>query len=935
MFITIGVTVLALVILGRLFAGFYVDYLWHQSVDRTDVFWGVLVTKLVLFAAFTAVFAALAIINLLIADRLAPTAFTANTHPVVERFHDVFGRRTRVLRIGIAVLLALLVAAPAVGRWQDWTMFQHSRSFGIADPQFGHDVGFYLFRLPFITFVVDWLYAALIIVLLLTLAAHILNGGIVFAPPRPRVRAATKAHLAILLAVLALVKAADYWVTRFELTSVVRGIVRGPTYSVVNAQLPAVVLLALIAVLVAGLYLSTLKTGSWRLPLIGSALWVVMAIVGGIIYPAVIQALVVNPNQSEREQPYIERNVLATRAALGIDDVESVPVDFGVITEPALSQQTEPLTNVRLLNPVVMLERFRSDVGDSAGLTINDLDPDRYDFDGRVQQMIVGARELDLDTIPNKSWQGRHLISTHGCGVVLSPAGQVEQSGRPVFQEAELDRRELYFSDQISGYAVVGTDVREIGCPGAGENTYEGSGGIRIGSGFRRLMFAVDNLDYNLIGSSAINADSRFLMVRSVGDRVQRLAPFLTFDNDPYPVTLDGRVLWVIDAYTTSNRYPYGESADRRQLIPGSGLDQPLNYVRNSVKAVVDAYTGDASFYVMDDVDPVLRVWRAAFPDMFEPLSAMPAGLVDHLRYPEELFRLQTAAYSKYRLDPKDFFDRDRAWSVAQAPADQIQPQAISGATPTAPDQTSRQQQDFQGDGAAARFIPYYSMFTPPGSTTSSFELFRPFVPFSTDDRRRELQAFMTASSDPATYGRLVSYELTSPLPDGPGLVSDTMSSEPTVSREITLLNQQGSEVLLGDLQMIPIADGTIWFRPLYVAPQASTRVQFRYLIASYRGKAAIGTSLGDVLGKLFAGFDDDLGDVVGGGGTPAEPSEPVDPNEPTVEATPEELLQQADALFAEAEDELRRTGDLGAYQSKIDEATALVRQALDGLTGG
>jgi uncharacterized protein len=427
-FIAIGLTLLTLLVVGRLFASFYVDYLWFDSVDRTDVFWGSLLTKVTLFVAFALVFILLAVINLLIADRLAPTVYSANTHPIIERFHDVFGRRLRLLRIGIAVLLGLLVAAPAFGRWQDWMFFRHSRSFGIADPQFGHDVGFYLFRLPFITFVVDWLFAALVLVLLITLAAHILNGGIVIAPPRPRMRAATKGHLAILLAVLALVKAADYWVTRYELTSVVRGIVRGPTYSVVNAQLPAVVLLAMISVLVAGLYLSTLRTGSWRLPLIGSALWVVVALVGGVIYPAVIQALVVNPNQSEREQPYIERNVLATRAALGIDDVATVPIEFGAITEAELSANTAPLQDQRLLNPVVMQERFRSDVGDSAGLTINDLDPDRYEFDGRTQQMIVGARELALDTIPNKSWQGRHLHTWLRCDDGSCGAGR---HGRP------------------------------------------------------------------------------------------------------------------------------------------------------------------------------------------------------------------------------------------------------------------------------------------------------------------------------------------------------------------------------------------------------------------------------------------------------------------------------------------------------------------------
>ena len=303
-------------IFGRAIARFYVDYLWHDALDRGDVFWGVIGAKFTLFALFFLAFLLLAFANLFIADRAAPTSFPANVHPYVERFHEVFGQRLRLVRYASAFVMAIVVALPAVAQWQSWLLFRNSKSFGVADPQFGADVGFYVFQLPFLTFLLDWMFVAVILVLLFTAAAHILNGGVVFVSPVPAVRHATKAHIAVLLAVLAVLKAGDYWLDRYELTNSTRGIVDGATYSVVNAQIPAIMLLILIALLTAGLYLSVIKTDSWRLPLLASALWLIVSIVGGVIYPAVVQSLIVNPNQESREQVYIERNVEATREAL-------------------------------------------------------------------------------------------------------------------------------------------------------------------------------------------------------------------------------------------------------------------------------------------------------------------------------------------------------------------------------------------------------------------------------------------------------------------------------------------------------------------------------------------------------------------------------------------------------------------------------------------
>jgi uncharacterized membrane protein (UPF0182 family) len=930
--IAIAVVVVVLVVSARFLSGFYVDFLWHRSVDRTDVFWGVLGNKAMLFGLFAAVFIAVAVLNLIIADRLAPSSFAANMHPVVERFHLLFGRRLRLVRFAAAVFFGLLFALPVTAHWRDWLLFRNSQSFGVTDPQFGNDIGFYIFRLPFITFALDWFYAAMVFVTLLVVLTHILNGGVVIQQPRPKIRRATKAHLAVLLALLAVVKAADYWVTRYELTTERRGFVQGATYSVVNAQLPAVVLLALIALLVAGLFLFSLKTDSWRLPLIASGLWVVVALLGGVVYPAVVQALVVNPNQKDREAPYIERNVLATRQAFGIADVVEETVAYGTLSAAEITADASPLRDVRLLNPARLVDRFRIDQGQRSGLTIRDLDVDRYEIDGRTQQVLTAARELDLTSIANKSWQGTHLIFTHGCGLVQASASQVESSGRPDYEPVPLERPELYFSEGLSGYAVVNTSVSEDVCPDqTNAGPYQGDGGVELSSLIRRVAFALHFLDYNLLGSSAINDDSQLLTVRDVRERVGAVAPFLSLEGDPYPVAVDGRAVWVVDAYTTSDRYPYAQNADLSQLTSTSGLGFAFNYIRNSVKATVDAYDGSVSLYVSDPDDPIVRAWQSAFPDLFLPLDQMPATLREHLRYPEDLFRVQTAHYSKYRLSPSAFYERNGAWSVAQGPSSLprlIDSGAVSPVTvdPAAP---STAADAFASESGSARFVPYYSMFRTPGQTEPSFQLLRPFVPFSTNDNRTELQAYMVASSDPDTYGQLTAYVVEGAV-DGPATVAATMESDPAISQQITLLDQKGSSVYYGDLQLVPLSDGLLYVRPLYVESDTSKQLSYRYVLVSYQGKAAFGTTLQQAIAKLFPGFTTDLGDVVGAGTT--EPTEPTTPTDPSTSQDPAELLAQADELFAQADDALP---DFAKYAELTAQARALVKQALDLLANG
>lgn len=948
--IVVGAVAFFILIFGRGIASFWIDLLWHRALGRSDIFWGQLTAKLTMFAACFVVFLLLGWINLWVADRTAPVRLESNVPPVVQRFHEVFGRRMRLVRYGVAALLGILVSLPATQQWQDLLLFRNSKDFGVTDPQFGADVGFYVFRLPLLSFLSDWLFAALLLIIVMSAITHVLNGAVLFAGMVPTVRQATKVHMAVLLAILAVVRAGDYWLSRFDLTNETRGVVQGATYAVVNAELPALMLLVLIALLTAVLFLITIRTDRWRFPLIASVLWLVVSIGGGSVYPSVIQSLVVRPNQAERELPYIARNVDATRAAMALDAVATEPIEFNSLSAADIEADPEPFENVRLLSPGLMLSRFAIDRGEVAGLQVDDLDVDRYEINGEREQVLIAARELDLEGIPNQSWQGRHLVSTRGCGLVMAPVSQVTSSLRPDYISVDLDRPELYFSPSMTDYALANTSVAESGC---GDGAYSGTAGIEMSGIFRRAVTALSFLDYNLLASSAVNSDSQLLLIRDVRDRVEKLAPFLDYDGDPYPVVVDGGVQWVIDAYTSTNQYPYAQSIGNVQLTRSTGLSRDANYVRNSVKATVDAYTGEVKFYVLDADDPIISAWQGAFSDMFTPIEEMPNELREHLRYPEDLFRVQTELYSKYQISAEDFFQRTGAWSVSQAPS--VQPRAFfdgAGATDAAGSG------EFATELNTERFVPYYTLLRNSSTGENEFVILRPYVPFSTDDGRTELQAYITASSDPDTYGRLTTYLVDQdPLPAGPYRVATQAESEQLISREITLQDNEesGTDVLFGDMQIVPVADGLVYVRPFYVAIDGIT--EYRFVIVSNENRATFASTMTEALTDLFPGLDLELPersdvDVTSGASneepasdeasgdsttddaasesTSDEPSLTV-PDSPDERVSTAELLLQAESLFAMA-DSLLRDGDLGAYQDTIAQAEAFVQAALDSL---
>ena len=949
----IGIVV-ALVLSARSIAGFWVDVLWHDSVGQLDVFWTLLLTKAGLGATFVAAMVAILVLNMWIADRLRPVSIPRSPEEqALSVYRDLSDRRRLWLRLVVSLVLGLMVGLPAMTQWQEWMLFVNHQSFGASDPLFSRDIGFYVFRLPFATFVVNWVFGALLLVAIVVAVTHYLNGGIRLQTAGPKVTPLAKAHLSVIFAALALVRAAGYWLSRFSLTTSTRGVVQGATYTDVNAQLPATNLMILVSAAVAMMFLWNVRPTrkGWRLPVLATLVWVVVAVVVGAVYPAVIQRFVVQPNVSTKERPFIERNIEATTIGVGLDDVVRKEVSFGSITADDLSANEAPLRDVRQLDPTEMRDRFALDQGLSSFYAIRDLDVDRYAVDGRTQQVMVAARELNGAGIPNRTWVSRHLIYTHGCGLVAAPASTVTTDGRPTYVDLGVEQPQLYVGDVLDDYALLATEQPEQPCPDSAPEPYDGDGGVLLSSPLRRAAFAVHFSEFNLFGSGLITDESRIIWVRNVKERINKIAPFLRYDADPYPVVVDGRITWVIDAFTISSRYPYAQFANVSQLTPGSGLNDTFNYVRNSVKVAVDGYTGTPTFYVVDDEDPIVAAWAAAFPRLFTSVSEAPADLVAHFRYPEDLFRVQTNMFGRYQLNDADlFFSRDAAWSVAQASS--TEPEGGIALAGTAGTAGPTEAIDVQ-DANVLRFEPYYTLFHAPGEAAGSgtFSMLRPFVPFSLDDARKELRAFMVVSSDPSSYGAITLFDVASPLPEGPATVAAEFGSDSVVAQQVTLLDQRGSRVVFGDIQLVPVGKGLLYVRPLYVRPDdANARQVFvRKFLAFYDNKVVIADSLGEAVRRMFPGWTGDIGDRIDDG----ESELPVDESATgTDDAVPDDgsattttvpsasvdtssldaaqLLELAEQVFTEADAALASTPpNFALYQQKQAEARELLRRAL------
>ena len=942
-FLVAGLITLAMSLRG--IAGFYTDYLWFDEVKLTSVWKGVLGTKILLGVVFSVAMFVILWVNLRIADRIAP-AFRpmGPEEEFMERYHEVVGNRTWLVRIGVATLFALMIGPGASGQWNSWILFRNKVNFGAPkDPLFDKDIGFYVFQLPFLKFVIDWLFAALIVTLLVTAVAHYINGGIRFQTPMRKVTPQVKAHLSVLLGALALVKAAGYFVQRFELVYSSRGVVQGAGYTDVKAQLPALRLLFLISLFAFGLFLYNILRRGWVLPVIAVGLWAMVSVVVGAAYPAAIQKFQVQPNESTKERRYIARNIEATRRAFNLTDTRTR--DFAATTDLAasdLQDNVSTIRNIRLWDPLVMRDTYKRQQEIRGFYRFNDVDIDRYDVNGVQTQILLSARELNPGGIPSPSWVNQHLVYTHGYGAVMSPANAVTKEGNPAFQVKDLPpvgsppltQPAVYYGQELGSYAIVRTNAKEIDYTASdGTNhttTYAGKGGVEMSSFIRRAALALRFGDLNPFISDFVTPRSRAMYVRNIDERVRKAAPFLRYDGDPYPIVYRGRVVWMYDAYTTTSRYPYSQRADTSRLSRTSGLTGNYNYVRNSIKVVIDAYDGTMTYYVMDDKDPIAKAYQKAFPKLFTDGKTMDAELREHIRYPEDLFRVQTNMYGQYHmLDAQAFYNRTDAWDIAQEPG------GIKGATTVtqvaggpAGTTTSRE----------ARMVPYYLLMRLPGEEREGFLILQPFVPFSKDDSRKDLTAFMVAGSDPENYGQLQTFVMPRQRPiDGPALINARINQEPEISREITFLNSpgQGSKVILGNLLVIPVKESLLYVQPLYVQSDATPLPQLKKVIAVHGDKVVMRNSLRDSLAAIFGSSPSTLEEVVPGQpvvtppGTEAPPPvTPPDPNDTVVD-----LIGQANA-HADAAAEALRRGDLSAYQRENDSVRDLLRRAGE-ITGG
>ena len=617
------ILVIALIVLITSLRGlaiFYTDFLWFDSLGYASVWRKVLWARIGLGLLFTGVFFIVMWINLFIADRLAPKVRPAGPEEeLIERYHEFVSRRVGWVRFAVSLAFALIAGASVSGQWENWLLFTNRVNFGIADPQFGRDIGFYVFQLPFLSFLVSWGFAAILIIFIVTAVAHYLNGGIrvQVAPGIQRVTPQVKAHLSLLLGLLALIKAGGYWLDRFELTLSTRGTVDGATYTDVNAQLPAINLLLLISLFSCGLLIFNIWQRGFVLPILAVGLWALVAVVAGSIYPAFIQRFRVEPSESNREATFIQRNITATRAGYRLDEINERDFNFEpVLSAEAINDNRVTVDNVRLLDPGIIQDTFQRLQGIRGFYEFNDVDIDRYIVDGQLTQVVLSARELNTGGLPNNSWEAQNIAFTHGYAAAVAPANQTDTNGRPNFivrdvpttfagdsPALRIETTGIYFGEGLGDFGIVGANRDEIdfldtSTDAEATTRYDGDGGVSIGSFLRRAAFALRFGDINPLISSEITGDSRILYIRDIRARAETLAPFLSYDHDPYPVLLDGRMLWVMDAYTTTDRYPYAQRVENqtRSELRGRGLDHGFNYVRNSVKVVIDAFHGSVDF---------------------------------------------------------------------------------------------------------------------------------------------------------------------------------------------------------------------------------------------------------------------------------------------------------------------------------------------------
>jgi len=946
---------LVILLFGSRLATFYTDVLWYSSVGFSDVFTTVLVSRIGIGLVAGVLVTLLVGVNLLLARRLAPPyRMPSPQEEGIERYRDAVEPYARPLLSAVAVAVGLLSGLSVAGEWSTFLLWRNGTEFGRTDPQFGLDLGFFVFRLPFYDFVNSWLFTSLAFAIVLTAVAHYLFGGIRPQAPGRKIAPQVNVHLSLLLAALVAVRAWGFWLDRYQLSYSTRGRVTGLSYTDANAELPAYQLLTVIAVVCVVLFVLNIRYRNFLLPAAGVGILLVASVVLSGIFPAAIQRFQVEPQELQREEPYITRNLELTRFGFGLEfgeedgnDVtfEAFPADDEL--EPAeIEANRDTLDSIRLWDPAVLGSVYRQLQGLRRYFEFPDVDVDRYQIDGRQKQVNVGVRELDDNDLPDQTWQNRHLIYTHGFGMVSSDVSDKTADGEPEFlvqdipptgvDELLVDQPRVYFGQRGPPYSVVNTDVRELDYTSNEEGgdtqafTYDGGAGVRVGGLFRRIAFALRFAEPNMVLSGLLNTDSRVLYYRDIERRVEAVAPFLQLDADPYAVAVDDGIKWVVDAYTTTDMLPYSTRQDLgaltvsdqtvlervqnpdgtlslvERVLPVEGLSGRANYIRNSVKAVVDAYDGTVTLYVTAPDDPLIQAWQRVFPDAFTDVAEASDDLQAHFRYPEDMFRVQAEVFAAYHIeDAADFFTREDVWTIPRDAA------AIENARDT-------NQPIPEGQEPPLR--PYYVQLRLPGEESEEFALLQPFNPAN----RQNLIAYLVARSDPGVRGQLRAFTVPeSESIDGTEQVQAAINTDGEVSREITLLSQAGSRIRYGNLLTIPVGDSLLYAQPLFVRSEQVQIPELRQVVLVFAGQVVMEPTLEEALIALFgagAGGDEDPGDP-----------DPGPTEEPTgdVDEQIADLITEALEAFADAEEALAE-GDLGAYQEAIARAEEALSEAAE-----
>ena len=848
----------------------YTDLLWYGELGYRDVFTKILVMKLWLFIGGTLVTAAALIANFYYTFRFSRGP---STLPVT----DETMRLLRALLVA-AVVITALTAAPvfgsaAAGRWEVFLLFLNKVSFGVPDAEFGQDLSFFIVTLRMLNFIQSWIMGILItsVVMSLLLYAGIygLRGLNFFLAPR------MLKHIGILGGLLMVSIAAGHVLAIYELVVSPGGLVAGAGYTDIHARIPVLWLMTSIAALGAGAFFVSNYFGGLRLMVGSFSLWIIMALLANLAFPALFQRFQVDPNEFEREQVYIERNIESTRVAYQLDQVEEVALPaVGDIDANVVANNLPVIENIRLWDVEPLQDAYNQLQFMELYYNFLNMDSDRYVLDGRLRQVLLAARELDPDNLPAdaRNWVNRRLQYTHGYGVAMSPAtGFTPEEGRPEFfiqdipirGEIPIRQPELYYSESPAPFAIVNSTAPEVD-PSGSQLHYDGPGGVNLDSTFRRLAYAWQFADINILLSDQISSGTRIQYRRQISERVHALAPFLTMDDDPYPVVdKAGKLWWLQDAFTTTDRYPYSTLTE-----------DGFNYIRNSVKAVVDAFSGEVFIYVMDPTDSLLQMYRRAFPNLFLDFDRMPADLQAHIRYPNGIFSAQADMYLRYHItDAQAFFNQAEQWAIPQ---------------------------DTRFGKRGVEVHPSYLILQMPGGDSEEFVL---MLPFSPAGEKKNLVGWLTARNDGVHYGKLNAFSVPSdPQVDGPAQVEARIENDQTISQQFTLWDGPGSQVVRGQLLVIPVGDAIIYVEPLYLQSEVLAFPELKKVILADGSNVVMADSVGEGLAMLLEGkaplVDTSLGGAgVGGDGQATPGPEDLQVIENAVSGLDEALKELQEAV--------------------------------------